>query len=68
MWICNHGYRRIFSSPRSGDYFGMLAYVEMNAAHEDALQEIRHMIRDSKKVATVPWIRTALPALDGSGI
>jgi transaldolase / glucose-6-phosphate isomerase len=42
-----------FNSLRSGDYFGMLAYIQMNSAHEDALQETRRKIRDSKKVATV---------------
>ncbi len=30
----------------------MLAYIEMNNAHEAVLQSIRHMIRDNKKVAT----------------
>jgi transaldolase / glucose-6-phosphate isomerase len=42
-----------FNSLGSGDYFGMLAYIQMNSAHEDALQETRRKIRDSKKVATV---------------
>src|SRR5439155_15676493 len=37
---------------RQGDYFALLAYVEMNAAHEARLQEIRHAIRDAKQVAT----------------
>jgi transaldolase/glucose-6-phosphate isomerase len=36
----------------AGDYFGLLAYVEMNAAHEAALQEMRIAVRDKKKVAT----------------
>ncbi len=35
-----------------GDYFGLLAYVEMNGAHEEALQAARHRVRDGKKVAT----------------
>jgi transaldolase / glucose-6-phosphate isomerase len=35
-----------------GDYFALLAYVEMNATHEARLQEIRHAIRDAKQVAT----------------
>jgi transaldolase/glucose-6-phosphate isomerase len=34
------------------DYFGMLAYLEMNEAHEQALQRARVAIRDAKKVAT----------------
>lgn len=36
----------------AGDYFAVLGYIEMNDAHEAALQTIRHSIRDSKKVAT----------------
>jgi transaldolase / glucose-6-phosphate isomerase len=36
----------------AGDYFAMLAYIEMNDAHESALQTIRHTIRDKKRVAT----------------
>ncbi|HEY7288611.1 MAG TPA: bifunctional transaldolase/phosoglucose isomerase [Vicinamibacterales bacterium] len=35
-----------------GDYFGLLAYVEMNAAHEATLQRTRHRVRDTKRVAT----------------
>ena len=35
-----------------GDYFGLLAYVPMTAAHEKALQRTRHHVRDKKKVAT----------------
>jgi len=41
------------NSLRTGDYFGTLAYIQMNAAHEDSLQAMRRKIRDSKKVATV---------------
>lgn len=35
-----------------GDYFALLAFIEMNDAHESALQGIRHDVRDAKKVAT----------------
>ena len=35
-----------------GDYFALLAYVEMNEAHEEQLQRIRHKVRDAKRVAT----------------
>ncbi|MGH9437076.1 MAG: bifunctional transaldolase/phosoglucose isomerase, partial [Terriglobia bacterium] len=35
-----------------GDYFALLAYIEMNEAHKDKLQAIRHSIRDTKRVAT----------------
>jgi len=34
------------------DYCALLAYVERNALHRDALQAIRVMIRDRKQVAT----------------
>jgi len=36
-----------------GDYFGVLGYITMNEAHEEALQAIRLAVRDNKKVATV---------------
>jgi transaldolase/glucose-6-phosphate isomerase len=45
--------RTHFDSIQAGDYFGMLAYIQMNAAHEAALQGIRYRVRDAKKVATV---------------
>jgi len=35
-----------------GDYFALLAYVEMNEAHEKTLQSIRTSVRDKKRVAT----------------
>jgi hypothetical protein len=37
----------------AGDYFALLAYVEMNAEHEAALQTLRMAVRDRKRVATV---------------
>ncbi len=36
----------------SGDYFALLAYVEMNDAHERELQALRHAVRDGRRVAT----------------
>jgi transaldolase/glucose-6-phosphate isomerase len=36
----------------AGDYFALLAYVEMNEAHERVLQAIRHGVRDAKRIAT----------------
>ncbi len=36
----------------AGDYFALLAYIEMSDEHEDQLQAIRHGIRDRKRVAT----------------
>jgi len=37
---------------KAGDYFALLGYIEMNAAHEAALAAIRHAVRDAKHVAT----------------
>ncbi len=36
----------------AGDYFALLAYVQMNAAHDAVLQQIRTAVRDRKRVAT----------------
>jgi transaldolase / glucose-6-phosphate isomerase len=36
----------------AGDYFALLGYIQMNDAHEKALQAIRHQVRDAKKSAT----------------
>jgi len=35
-----------------GDYFALLAYIEMNASNENKLQSMRHSVRDRKHVAT----------------
>ena len=37
----------------ANDYFGVLGYITMNEQNEDALQMLRHMVRDDKKSATV---------------
>ncbi|HET9307461.1 MAG TPA: bifunctional transaldolase/phosoglucose isomerase [Candidatus Sulfotelmatobacter sp.] len=37
---------------KSGDYFAVLGYIQMNAEHEQALQGVRHAVRDKKHVAT----------------
>jgi transaldolase/glucose-6-phosphate isomerase len=37
---------------QTGDYFALLAYIEMNEAHERALQAMRHGVRDARHVAT----------------
>ena len=37
---------------KAGDYFAVLGYVEMNEAHAQELQAMRHAVRDKKKVAT----------------
>lgn len=36
----------------SGDYFALLAYIEMSDAHREELQRIRHSVRDARRVAT----------------
>ncbi|MDE3042428.1 MAG: bifunctional transaldolase/phosoglucose isomerase [Nitrospirota bacterium] len=36
----------------AGNYFALLAYIEMNAAHEARLQAIRHLVRATRRVAT----------------
>jgi hypothetical protein len=36
----------------AGDYFGLLAYIEMNPEHESLLQTLRTSVRDNKHVAT----------------
>ena len=36
----------------AGDYFALLAYIEMNAAHESQLQSLRISVRNRKKSAT----------------
>jgi transaldolase / glucose-6-phosphate isomerase len=35
-----------------GDYFALLAYIQMDAEHEALLQKLRHALRDKKRVAT----------------
>jgi glucose-6-phosphate isomerase len=37
---------------QQGDYFALLAYIEMNAAHETVLQTTRHAVRNAKRIAT----------------
>jgi transaldolase/glucose-6-phosphate isomerase len=37
---------------RIDDYFALLAYVETTEAHDQALQAIRHSVRDARRVAT----------------
>jgi transaldolase/glucose-6-phosphate isomerase len=36
----------------AADYFAVLAYIPMLGANEDALQTVRHAVRDAKRVAT----------------
>jgi hypothetical protein len=37
---------------RAGDYFALLAFIEMNQPHRNALDAIRSLVRDRTKVAT----------------
>jgi hypothetical protein len=37
---------------QAGDYFALLAFIEMNDAHENKLQAMRTSVRDKKHVAT----------------
>lgn len=37
---------------RPGDYFALLAYIEMNEPHEQALGEMRRAVRDATRAAT----------------
>jgi hypothetical protein len=36
----------------AGDYFALLAYIEMNSKHKAFLQKLRQALRDRKRVAT----------------
>jgi transaldolase/glucose-6-phosphate isomerase len=36
----------------AGDYFALLAFIERNSRHISLLQEIRHAVRNARKVAT----------------
>ena len=45
--------RALVAQIHPGDYVGLLAYVERNAARIEALQELRTTIRDAKHVAVV---------------
>jgi glucose-6-phosphate isomerase len=36
----------------AGDYFAILGYIQMNHGHEAALQVMRHVVLDKKRVAT----------------
>ncbi len=35
-----------------GDYFAVLAWLEMNDAHAAAFDQLRHLVRDARRVAT----------------
>jgi transaldolase/glucose-6-phosphate isomerase len=37
---------------KAGDYVAMLAYIDRTPAHIEAMQKMRHSVRDTKKLAT----------------
>ena len=37
---------------QAADYFALLAFIQMNDENENRLQELRHAVRDKKRVAT----------------
>jgi transaldolase/glucose-6-phosphate isomerase len=37
---------------KAGDYFALLAYVEMSAATQERLQAVRHIVRNARRGAT----------------
>src|SRR4030095_7468341 len=44
--------RAHISRLQPGDYFALLAYLEVDDEHQNDLQVMRHCLRDIKKVAT----------------
>jgi transaldolase/glucose-6-phosphate isomerase len=44
--------RLLLDELREGDYFALLAFVEMNQRHRNALDAIRGVVRDRRSVAT----------------
>ena len=44
--------RRLLDQLGAGDYFAILAFIDMNDANRRALESVRGLVRDRKKVAT----------------
>jgi len=44
--------RAHFARIGAGDYFAVLAYIEMNEPHDTELQKMRHAVRNGKRAAT----------------
>ena len=53
---------------KAGDYFALLAYLEMNEAHERALANDAACRARSQAGRHLPRLRSALPALDRAGL
>lgn len=45
--------RALFDQAKPGDYFGVLAYLDMNAAFSAELATLRREVRDARRIATV---------------
>lgn len=45
--------RALVEQTKAGDYFGVLAYVDMNAKNVETLNKLRTEVRDTRRVATV---------------
>ena len=45
--------RALVEQTKAGDYFGVLAYVDMNARNVELLNKLRTEVRDARRVATV---------------
>ncbi|MDB5737646.1 MAG: transaldolase, partial [Sphingomonas bacterium] len=43
----------LLATAEPGDYLGILAYIERNAAHTALIEQMRVAVRDAKKIATV---------------
>ena len=46
------GLKALIEQLRDGDYFALLAFIEMNDRYSNALEAIRGLVRDRRKVAT----------------
>ena len=53
---------------KEGDYFAVLAYIQMNAEHEAMLQAIAHERPRQEARRHLPGLRSALPALDWASL
>ena len=45
--------RALVEQTKPGDYFGVLAYVDMNAKNVETLNKLRTEVRDTRRIATV---------------
>ena len=52
---------------REGDYFALLAFIEMSEAHRNALDAIRGIVRDRWQGRDDRGLRSSVPAFDRAG-